>query len=116
MRLAFIGYACPVFTSNIPSHTDGRALLVNFRRGVVLHHFNFHKPVKAIKFSPDGKYIAATHDTHVQVWRTPNHLVREFAPFVLHRTYTGHHDEVLSIEWSPDSKSVNSLCVSFWYA
>ncbi|KAI0056211.1 WD40 repeat-like protein [Artomyces pyxidatus] len=83
---------------------DGRALLVNFRRGVVLHHFNFHKPVKMVNFSPDGAFIAVTHDAHVQVWRTPNHLVREFAPFSLHRTYTGHHDEVLSIEWSPDSK------------
>ncbi|TFY55363.1 hypothetical protein EVG20_g9347 [Dentipellis fragilis] len=83
---------------------DGRALLVNFRRGVVLHHFNFKKPVKAVKFSPDGKYIAVSHDSHVQVWKTPNHLMREFAPFELHRTYTGHHDEVLSIEWSPDSK------------
>ncbi|KIK99184.1 hypothetical protein PAXRUDRAFT_823013 [Paxillus rubicundulus Ve08.2h10] len=83
---------------------DGRALLVNFRRGVVLHHFNFQKTVKDVQFSPDGKYIAVTHDSHVQVWRTPNHLVREFAPFVLHRTYTGHHDEVLSIRWSPDSK------------
>ncbi|KAJ3535234.1 hypothetical protein NM688_g7006 [Phlebia brevispora] len=82
---------------------DGRALLVNIRRGVVLHHHNFKKPVKAIKFSPNGKYIAISHDSHVQVWRTPNHLIREFAPFNLHRTYTGHHDEVLSIEWSPDS-------------
>ena len=34
---------------------DGRALLVNAKRSVVLHHFNFHKPVKDIKFSPDGK-------------------------------------------------------------
>ncbi|KAJ7240820.1 WD40-repeat-containing domain protein [Mycena haematopus] len=82
---------------------DGRALLVNFRRGVILHHFNFHKPVKDIKFSPDSKYIAVTHGTQVQVWRTPNHLAREFAPFNLHRTYTGHHDEVLSIQWSHDS-------------
>ncbi|KAJ7682953.1 WD40-repeat-containing domain protein [Mycena rosella] len=82
---------------------DGRALLVNFRRGVILHHFNFHKPVKDIKFSPDGKFIAVTHGTQVQVWRTPNHLAREFAPFNLHRTYTGHHDEVLSIQWSHDS-------------
>ncbi|OAX35682.1 WD40 repeat-like protein [Rhizopogon vinicolor AM-OR11-026] len=82
---------------------DGRALLVNFKRGVVLHHFNFQKPVKDIQFSHDGKFIAVTHDSHVQVWRTPNHLVREFAPFVLHRTYTGHHDEVSSIRWSPDS-------------
>ncbi|KAI0763059.1 WD40 repeat-like protein [Trametes elegans] len=83
---------------------NGRALLVNFKRGAVLHHFNFQKPVQAIKFSPDGRYIAVSHHTHVQVWRTPNHLIREFAPFNLHRTYTGHHDEVLSIEWSPDSK------------
>ncbi|KAL4246695.1 WD repeat PWP2 family protein, partial [Abortiporus biennis] len=82
---------------------DGRALLVNVRRGVVLHHHNFKKPVKAIKFSPDGKYIAVTHDSHIQVWRTPNHLLREFAPFVLHRTYTAHHDEVTGIEWAPDS-------------
>ncbi|KAJ7512782.1 WD40-repeat-containing domain protein [Mycena galericulata] len=82
---------------------DGRALLVNFRRGVILHHFNFHKPVKDIKFSPDGKYIAVTHGTQIQVWCTPNHLAREFAPFNLHRTYTGHHDEVLSIQWSHDS-------------
>ncbi|KIK25932.1 hypothetical protein PISMIDRAFT_676441 [Pisolithus microcarpus 441] len=82
----------------------GRALLVNFKRGVVLHHINFKKPVKDVSFSPDGKYIAVTHDSHLQVWRTPNHLVREFAPFTLHRTYTGHHNEILSIQWSSDSK------------
>jgi hypothetical protein len=38
----------------IPLVADGRALLVNARRGVVLHHFNFHKPVKDIQFSPNG--------------------------------------------------------------
>lgn len=52
------------------------------------------------------RYIAATHGAHIQVWRTPNHLIREFAPFTLHRTYTGHHDDVLSIQWSPDSQYV----------
>jgi periodic tryptophan protein 2 len=50
------------------------------------------------------RFIAVTHGSHVQVWRTPNHLVREFAPFVLHRTYTGHHADVSSIRWSPDSR------------
>ncbi|KAG8926587.1 hypothetical protein FRC02_008788 [Tulasnella sp. 418] len=82
---------------------DGRALLVNFRRGVVLHHVNFKKPVKAIQFAPDGKYVAVSHGPHVQVWKTPNHLLREFAPFTLHRTYTGHHDDVVSIQWTSDS-------------
>lgn len=92
---------------------DGRALLANFRRRVVLHHFNFKKSVRAVKFSPNGKFIAATHDSHVQVWKTPNHLMREFAPFELHRTYTGHNDEVMSIEWSPDSKYVVIFLISF---
>ena len=99
--------------------TDGRTLLVNFRRAVVLHHFNFKRPVKAVTFSPDGKfvphlfpqilgqparYIAITSDSHPDVWRTPNHLVRDFAPFVLRRTYTGHGDDVPSITWSADSR------------
>ncbi|KAK4056898.1 U3 snoRNP protein [Microbotryomycetes sp. JL221] len=83
---------------------DGRALFVNFRKSVVLHHFNFKKPVKCVKFSPDGKFIAATHGAQIQVWQTPSHLAREFAPFVLHRTYTGHYDDVLSITWSGDSR------------
>ncbi|KAF9068823.1 WD40-repeat-containing domain protein [Rhodocollybia butyracea] len=83
---------------------DGRSLLVNYKRGVVLHHFNFKKPVKDISFSPDGKFIAVTHASHVQIWKTPNHLAREFAPFELHRTYTGHMDDVLSIQWAQDSQ------------
>ncbi|KAJ4468761.1 quinon protein alcohol dehydrogenase-like superfamily [Lentinula aciculospora] len=83
---------------------DGRALLVNYKRGVVLHHINFKKPVKDITFSPDGKFIAVTHGSHIQIWNTPNHLAREFAPFVLHRTYTGHMDDVLSIRWAQDSQ------------
>ncbi|KAG8902198.1 hypothetical protein FRB99_004780 [Tulasnella sp. 403] len=94
----------PDSTVLISVDEDGRALLVNFRRGTVLHHFNLKRPVKDIQFSPDGKYIAVTHGAHVQVWQTPNHLLREFAPFVLHRTYTGHHDDVISLRWTADSR------------
>ncbi|GAA6015060.1 hypothetical protein JCM11491_001645 [Sporobolomyces phaffii] len=83
---------------------DGRAILVNFKRSTVLHHFNFKKPVKDIQFSPNGKFIAVTHGSQIQVWHTPSHLAREFAPFNLHRTYTGHYDDVLSITWSADSR------------
>ena len=68
-----------------------------------------HSPAHAASADPGlfRRYIAVTRETHVQVWRAPNYLLREFAPFNLHRTYTGHHDEVLSLEWSPDSKYVN---------
>ncbi|GAA5907233.1 hypothetical protein JCM8208_006726 [Rhodotorula glutinis] len=94
----------PDATVLISVDEDGRAVLVNFKRSTVLHHFNFKKPVRDIKFSPDGKFIAATHGSQIQVWQTPSHLAREFAPFVLHRTYTGHYDDVLSITWSSDSR------------
>ena len=39
---------------------DGRALLVNYKRGTVLHHFNFQKPVKALSFSPDGRLVVCS--------------------------------------------------------
>ena len=39
-----------------------------------------------------------------RVWRTPSVFVREFAPFVLHRTYVGHFDDVLSIAWSRNGR------------
>ncbi|KAL1922330.1 uncharacterized protein VTP21DRAFT_9869 [Calcarisporiella thermophila] len=82
---------------------DGRTVLVNFQRRVVLHRFSFKEKVNDIKFSPDGRFFAITHGKQVQVWKTPG-FNREFAPFVLHRTYTGHYDEVLTISWAPDSK------------
>ncbi|KAG0237251.1 hypothetical protein BGW42_001518 [Actinomortierella wolfii] len=82
---------------------DGRALLVNYNRQVVLHHFNFKEKVDDLQFSPDGKYFAVTHGKQVQLWKTPG-FHREFSPFVLHRTYTGHYDDVVSLSWSPDSK------------
>ena len=34
---------------------DGDAMLVSMISRTVLHHFHFHRPVKAIVFSPDGK-------------------------------------------------------------
>ncbi|KAL0096596.1 WD40 repeat-like protein [Phycomyces blakesleeanus] len=93
----------PQATLLITIDQDGRALLVNFPRQVVLHHFNFKEKVKAIQFSPDGKHFAVTHGKNVQIWKTPGFTL-EFAPFVLHRTYTGHYDDIVNINWSPDSK------------
>ncbi len=37
---------------------DGRSLLINRRRRVLLHHFSFKGPVAAACFSPDGQYVA----------------------------------------------------------
>ena len=81
-------------------------MLINFRRGIVLHRFGFKKKVRDIKFSPDGQYIAVSQGKHVQVWVTPNHLRKEFAPLVLHRTYTGLADDVTCLCWSSDSSVI----------
>ena len=82
---------------------DGRALLINLPRKTVLHHMNFKARAKAIEFSPDGKFLAITNEKTVNVWRAPGHT-REFAPFVLYFTAVGHHDQVTSINWSPDGR------------
>lgn len=80
-------------------------MVVNVNRGVVLHRFNFKSKVRAAKFSPCGKYLAITNGKKLQVWRTPM-MAREFTPFVLHRVYTGHYDEIVSIDWSPNSEYI----------
>jgi periodic tryptophan protein 2 len=48
---------------------DGRALLVNFRRRVVLHHLRFKAPVLQCRFSPDGRFFACVTGKYVQVRR-----------------------------------------------
>mmetsp|Transcript_8074 Transcript_8074/g.17203 ORF Transcript_8074/g.17203 Transcript_8074/m.17203 type:complete len:927 (-) Transcript_8074:65-2845(-) len=78
------------------------ALMVNFHRGVVLHRFKFKKPVREIKFCPDGSKFAVSAGKHVQVWLTPG-VRREFAPMVLHKTYTGLVADVTTLDWSSDS-------------
>lgn len=81
---------------------EGHALIINLFKRVVLSEFQFRKEVRDLQFSPDGKYIAVTHGAHIQVWRAPA-LVTQFRPLLLHRTYTGHYDDVLCLAWSPDS-------------
>ena len=80
-------------------------MLVNFHRGVVLHRFHLKKPANTVVFSPNGLYFAVSFGKHVQVWHSPS-LRRTFAPLVLHRTYTGLHGDISSIEWSDDGSVI----------
>lgn len=82
---------------------DGRAILVNFISRIVLHHFNFKDAVNDLQFSPDGQYFAIAAGRFIQVWKTPDFTEdRQFAPFVRHRIYSGHYNDVLSVTWSND--------------
>mmetsp|Transcript_10852 Transcript_10852/g.20093 ORF Transcript_10852/g.20093 Transcript_10852/m.20093 type:complete len:945 (+) Transcript_10852:77-2911(+) len=82
---------------------DGFALVVNFVAQTVLHRINLKKKVKAMSFSPNDEYLAITVDRQIQVWQTPS-TQKAFAPMVLHRKYTGHHDQVTTVSWSADSR------------
>ena len=82
------------------------ALLCNFHRGIVLHRFRFKQTVRHIQFFK-GRQFAVTSGKHMQVWHTPRHNNRkEFAPLLLHRTYTGHADTVTCLAWSSDGSVI----------
>ena len=89
---------------------DGRAILTNFHRRVILHHFSFRSKVNALAFSTEGRHFAVGVGRYVEVWHTPptpdtnSGGELEFAPFVRHHVHAGHHDTVLSISWSSDSR------------
>ena len=44
-----------------------------------------------------------THEKHIHIWKAPG-FTREFAPFVIHKKFQGHYDDVTTISWSEDSK------------
>lgn len=109
--------------------TEGKALLINRKRQVLLHHFSFKGPVAAAKFSPDGQFIACAVQRLVQVlsqntvgqtrqlmahrmfliaacmqvWRTPA-FEKSMTPMHLHRTYGQCHADVTALDWSEDSQ------------
>ncbi|KAF2276474.1 WD40 repeat-like protein [Westerdykella ornata] len=88
---------------------DGRAILTNVPRRIVLYHFSFRDNVSALAFAPSGRHFAAAVGRKIEVWHTPSTPDvadgdLEFAPFVRHRMYTGHFDTVRSLEWSSDSR------------
>lgn len=81
---------------------NSRSLFINLRRHVVLHRLSFKKPVSAVRFSPNGSYIAVGVGKLVQIWRSPG-FRKEFFPFELVRTFSDCNDKVTAIDWSPDS-------------
>ena len=86
---------------------EGRLLMANVLRRVVVHHLNLKQRVSDVKFSPDGKWVAFAVGRLVQLWATPT-LERSFTPFALHKTLGGHADDIICLAWSADSLFIAS--------
>eukprot|EP01028_Stygiella_incarcerata_P001963 TRINITY_DN1366_c0_g2_i1.p1 TRINITY_DN1366_c0_g2~~TRINITY_DN1366_c0_g2_i1.p1 ORF type:complete len:905 (+),score=227.46 TRINITY_DN1366_c0_g2_i1:35-2716(+) len=78
---------------------DGGALLAHFQLRFVISYLRFSDTVRAAKFSPNGKHIAVACGRNVQVWKVPPPRI-QFAPFLLHRTFSAFGDNVTSVDWS----------------
>ncbi|XP_013385709.1 periodic tryptophan protein 2 homolog [Lingula anatina] len=88
----------------IAVNEEGEAILISLVSKTVLHSYHFHRPVHAIKFSPDGRKFAVTKENNVLVFHAPGKTM-EFNPFVLERTFFGAYDETVCIDWTTNSKA-----------
>lgn len=70
---------------------------------MVLHRITFKHPVNALKFSPNGKYIAVAAGKLLQIWKSPG-FRREVFGFELVRTFADCNDKILAIDWDTESK------------
>jgi periodic tryptophan protein 2 len=84
---------------------DGFALIINFRKQVILSHFNFRGPVTAFSFTPDDKFFAVATGKKIKIFETPAIDHKTFSPLVLYKKYANiHSDDITGISWSTDSR------------
>lgn len=51
---------------------DGRAILTNLARRIVLYHFSLRAEVTALSFAPSGRHFAVGLGRQIEVWHTPS--------------------------------------------
>lgn len=81
---------------------EGCALVVNAVKNVVLSRPRFGHPVADAKFSPCGAYVAVAVERKVRIYGTPSPATNwQLIPI---RTVRNHLDNVVSVDWSSDSR------------
>lgn len=90
----------------IAAEEDGEVHIINLNFRNVLYRKRFDRPIKSIKFSPDGKHFALTKENGVFVYVAPGSNKRIFNPFVLERVFHGSFDDTTCLDWSHDSRLI----------
>ena len=62
---------------------DGEIHLISLISKTILRKLRTNRVIKAIQFSPDGKYFAITKESNAFVYRAPGPASRDYGPFAL---------------------------------
>ncbi|KAK7082129.1 U3 snoRNP protein [Halocaridina rubra] len=88
----------------IAAQEDGEIHIINLNFRNIIYRKRFNRPIKIIRFSPDGKYFALTKENGVFVYAAPGLGRRVFDPFVLQRVFRESYDDTTCLDWSYDSR------------
>ncbi|XP_053684791.1 periodic tryptophan protein 2 homolog [Sabethes cyaneus] len=81
----------------------GDAQMISMISYTVVYRYKFRSEVKALRFSPDGKYFAACVNNAVIVFRAPSELNGAYSSFEVQRAFEIAYDETTFIDWACNS-------------
>lgn len=88
----------------IAVNEPGEALICSLISRRVINRFHFKRPIRDVKFSPNGKYIAVTKENNVFVYLAPKSCTKQYNPFVLEKVFHFSYDETVCLDWTSDSR------------
>uniref|UniRef100_T1JPG3 Uncharacterized protein n=1 Tax=Strigamia maritima TaxID=126957 RepID=T1JPG3_STRMM len=87
-------------TNLIAVNEEGDASFIDLESRTVVGTHRFNKKIRAIQFSPDGRYYAVTKDNFVTVFKAPN----IHGHFTIDRIIKDFYDETVCFDWTSDSR------------
>lgn len=84
----------------------GEFYMISIASRSVIHRRNFMKPIRAVKFSPDGRHIAMTKENKIFIFKTPGRTTGAYEAFIIERVYRCFVDDTTCVDWSSDSRFV----------
>ena len=90
----------------VAANEDGEVHVISLVSRTILYSLRTNRKVRALSFSPDGRYLALAKESNVMVYKSPAKLGPEFNPFGLERVLKGAFDDTTCICWSSCSRIV----------